>query len=79
MNLPALVVHFSAGRKLAMNHLYVNVMNWLAKFDTEEEGQGMVEYALILVLVSVVAIVALTLVGSRVTAVFNSIANSLSV
>lgn len=62
-----------------MNHLYVNVMNWLAKFDTEEEGQGMVEYALILVLVSVVAIVALTLVGSRVTAVFNSIANSLSV
>ena len=54
-----------------------NVMNWLAKFDTEEEGQGMVEYALILVLVSVVAIVALTAVGDNITAVFDSITGSL--
>ena len=55
-----------------------NVMNWLAKFDTEEEGQGMVEYALILVLVSVVAIVALTAVGDNITAVFDSIKDSLA-
>ena len=37
----------------------------------------MVEYGLILALVSVVAIVALKLVGTDVTAVFNSVAASL--
>jgi pilus assembly protein Flp/PilA len=42
-----------------------------------EEGQAMVEYGLILALVSVVAIVALKLVGTDVTAVFNSVAASL--
>ena len=54
------------------------VMNWLSKFDTKEEGQGMVEYALILVLVSVVAIVVLRLVGTSVAGVFTSINGSLS-
>ncbi|MGC2424890.1 MAG: Flp family type IVb pilin [Nitrospirota bacterium] len=43
----------------------------------DEKGQGMVEYALILVLVSVVALVALTLIGTDVTAVFNAIAAKL--
>ncbi len=62
-----------------MNLLYVNIMNWLAKFDTKEEGQGMVEYALILVLVSVVAITVLMTVGSKVSAVFTSIADSLTI
>lgn len=42
-----------------------------------EDGQAMVEYGLILALVSVVAIVALKLIGTDVTAVFNSIAGSL--
>jgi pilus assembly protein Flp/PilA len=42
-----------------------------------EDGQAMVEYGLILALVSVVAIVALKLVGTDVTAVFNSVAASL--
>jgi pilus assembly protein Flp/PilA len=68
-------VHQSAGRKSAMLLQYV--MNWLSKFEKEEEGQGMVEYALILVLVSVVAIVALTAVGGSVSSVFDSINNSL--
>ena len=38
-----------------------------------EEGQGLVEYALILVLVAVVVIVALTLVGGKISNVFNTI------
>ena len=54
------------------------VLAWLAQFEREDEGQGMVEYALILVLVSVVAIVALTTVGDNVLAVFDSIAATLS-
>ncbi len=54
------------------------VLAWLSQFEREDEGQGMVEYALILVLVSVVAIVALTTVGDNVLAVFDSIAATLS-
>ena len=43
-----------------------------------EAGQGMVEYALILVLVSLVAIVALTQLGTGVNNVFSSANNSLN-
>jgi pilus assembly protein Flp/PilA len=42
-----------------------------------EDGQAMVEYGLILALVSVVAIGILATVGTDVKAVFQSIANSL--
>jgi len=44
----------------------------------EEEGQGLVEYALIIVLVSVVCVIALTAVGTNVNAVFLSIGASLA-
>ncbi len=57
------------------------VLAWLSRFDNildrEDEGQGMVEYALILVLVSVVAIVTLRLLGTSVAAVFTNITASL--
>lgn len=42
-----------------------------------EEGQGMVEYALILFLVSVVAIGALTAIGISVKEVLQTVANKL--
>lgn len=48
---------------------------WLA---TREEGQGLVEYALILVLVSIVVIAALLLIGGRIDNVFGEIANELT-
>jgi pilus assembly protein Flp/PilA len=48
-----------------------------ARLQTAEEGQGMVEYALILALVSVVAIVILMGLGTQVTAVFSSASSSL--
>lgn len=42
--------------------------------ETEElEGQGMVEYGLILVLVSIVAIAALFLLGDELSAIFSEI------
>jgi pilus assembly protein Flp/PilA len=41
------------------------------------EGQGMVEYGLIIVLVSVAAIVGLTLVGGQLQDLFNRIAGIL--
>lgn len=43
----------------------------------ETEGQGLVEYALILVLISVVAITIMTTVGGQVSDVFQSISDAL--
>ena len=44
-----------------------------------EKGQGLVEYALILVLIAVVVIAILTVLGTRVSTVFSSIASALGV
>jgi pilus assembly protein Flp/PilA len=43
----------------------------------EDEGQGMVEYALILVLVSIAAIAMLTTLGTSVGGVFTTVTGSL--
>lgn len=43
----------------------------------QEKGQGLVEYALILVLVAIVVIAALALVGEQVTNVFQQIVAAL--
>ena len=42
-----------------------------------KRGQGLVEYALILVLIAIVVIVILTFVGSRVNSTFSTIGSSL--
>jgi pilus assembly protein Flp/PilA len=47
-------------------------------FLPREEGQGLVEYALILVLVAIIVIVVLGLLGGQVSNVFSNIANALS-
>ena len=44
----------------------------------DEEGQGMVEYALILVLIAVVVIVILQVVGQQVNNVFSNVSNGLA-
>lgn len=43
-----------------------------------EKGQGLVEYALIIVLVAIVVIAALTLLGGAVGDVFTTITNALT-
>jgi Flp pilus assembly protein, pilin Flp len=45
----------------------------LRSFFAKEEGQGLVEYALILVLIAIVVIGILTLLGGRVSQVFSQI------
>jgi len=42
-----------------------------------EEGQGLTEYALILAFVSIVAIVALQLLGTNISSILNSVAGKL--
>ena len=46
-------------------------------FLPNEEGQGLVEYALIIVLVAIVVIAALTALGTSVTQVFTDIVGEL--
>ena len=46
-------------------------------FLSREEGQGMVEYALILVLVSIVVILVLTLMGGQIRNTFQDVTNAL--
>ncbi len=53
-------------------------MELISRFVREEEGQGLVEYALIIGLIAIVAIVALTLSGKSVSGMFNSIGTTLS-
>ncbi|MFZ6028421.1 MAG: Flp family type IVb pilin [Chloroflexota bacterium] len=47
-------------------------------FSPKEKGQGMVEYALIIVLIAIVVIVILALVGTQVSNIFSKIASALS-
>jgi pilus assembly protein Flp/PilA len=49
----------------------------LRSFFAKEEGQGLVEYALILVLIAIVVIGILTLLGGRVSQVFSEINSGL--
>jgi pilus assembly protein Flp/PilA len=47
-------------------------------FFAKEEGQGLVEYALILVLIAIVVIAVLTTLGSKVSGVFNNVNTGLN-
>lgn len=53
------------------------VMAWLSQFDREDEGQGLVEYALIIVLVSIVSILTLGALGTTISGVFSTITAAL--
>jgi pilus assembly protein Flp/PilA len=50
----------------------------LYSFFAKEEGQGLVEYALILVLIAIVVIGILTVLGGRVSQVFSEIDSGLT-
>jgi pilus assembly protein Flp/PilA len=60
----------------ALNHVFVRLQNVVASLRDREEGQGMVEYALILALVSIVAIGALAILGGKVKTAFETINNA---
>jgi pilus assembly protein Flp/PilA len=56
--------------------LWVMVSNFFSKL-RDEEGQGLAEYALILVLVAIVCVAALIYLGSSVSNVLNNVAANL--
>ena len=45
-------------------------------FHSDEEGQGLAEYALILALIAIVAIVALLFLGSQVSTILSTVGSS---
>ncbi len=65
---PAFLVNWNSYRKEVDTML----------FSPKEKGQGMVEYALIIVLIAIVVIVVLTVLGTQISAVFSQISSALS-
>ena len=59
-----------------MATLLPSIQRRLAQLRNDEEGQGLVEYALILVLIAVVVIVILTVVGQQVNNVFSNVSSA---
>ena len=61
----------------AFTYVVARLHNAAASLRDREEGQAMVEYALILALVSIAAIVALTALGGKVKTAFETINNAM--
>ena len=51
--------------------------SFLASLRSDEEGQGLAEYALILALIAIVAIAALVFLGGQISAILSSIGQAL--
>ena len=56
---------------LARAHLF-----WLRLTSSDEDGQGLAEYALILALIAIVAIVALIFLGGQVSKILSTVGAS---
>jgi len=54
------------------------LLTYLRSIAGNEEGQDLLEYALLAVLLSVVAITAISAAGDQVIAIFNSLATALT-
>jgi pilus assembly protein Flp/PilA len=68
-----------AGPSRALGAHFLRATEFLARMARgEEDGQGMVEYALILLLIAIVVIVILQVVGKQVNNVFSNVSNGLS-
>ena len=60
-----------------MLQMYVGLQTWVASMRDREEGQALVEYALILALIAVISIAALTTLGQNVSARLTDIATAI--
>jgi pilus assembly protein Flp/PilA len=61
-----------------MNNLFLNLYAKLQSLKTAEEGQDLVEYALLVCLIALVCISGVQNVASAVNTVFNNISSSLA-
>ena len=58
--------------------LYAKMLAWVGALLKKRDGQAMVEYALILALIAIVAIVALHFLGGSVKTQLNNIATNIN-
>ena len=65
-----------------MTELYTNaqitIANLVERLTNREEGQDMIEYALLAALISIVAIAVILLIGPQLNTVFQRVVNGLS-
>lgn len=52
-------------------------MKWFKNMLSDEDGQGMVEYGLLIALIAIVVIVAIAFLGNRIKNFFENTANAL--
>ena len=57
-----------------MLELYVGFQNWLV----EQDGQDLAEYALLIGLIALVVLVAVTVLGTNISALFSNIAGEVA-
>ena len=67
--------HEEGNRMRELMEKFLAMVNYLKGKD--EEGQGLAEYALILVLVAIVCVAALIFLGSSISNVLNNVATNL--
>ncbi len=60
-----------------VDRMFVQLLTGLYTLKQREEGQALAEYGLILGLVAVVVIAAVTLIGTKLNGVLNSVAGAL--
>ena len=61
-----------------MLKLFINMKLAIARLVEENDGQGLTEYALILALIAIVAIVALNFLGGKVSDALSTVGSSIS-
>ena len=55
-----------------------NLINFVKSFSNKEDGQDLLEYALLVALIALVAVGAVTAAGGSVSAIFTAIGNQLT-
>ena len=63
------------GKEVHPSMALINAL--IARISTEDEGQGLAEYALILALIAIVAIIALIFLGGQVSTILSTVGNSI--
>ena len=73
-SLPRVAGDFRRKGGTKTNMTFINSL--IASLRSEEDGQGLAEYALILALIAIVAIIALIFLGGQVSKILSTVGNS---
>ena len=73
MDVPSLIGDTTNDQGGIVSRFWVKTSNWIA----QDKGASMVEYALLVVLIAIVAILAIRLAGNQVSEAFSEIGSGL--